>query len=94
MKNSDEKNDPSTALLSNLENMLRQKGYGVICGVDEAGRGPLAGPVVAAAVIIPTGEIIVGLDDSKRLSSARREQIFDEIIQRGYPCAVRITASL
>lgn len=90
MKNSNEKNDSATALLANLENMLRQKGYGVICGVDEAGRGPLAGPVVAAAVIIPTGEMIDGLDDSKRLSPARRDEIFDEIIQRAFPCAVGI----
>ena len=56
-----------------IENGLN---VGVICGVDEAGRGPLAGPVCAAAVILPQGEIIPGLNDSKKLSDKRRRELF------------------
>ena len=53
----------------------------VICGVDEAGRGPLAGPVVAAACILPDGFVIEGLDDSKKLTEKKREKLFDIIIE-------------
>lgn len=53
----------------------------IICGVDEAGRGPLAGPVVAAACILPDNVIIDGLNDSKKLSEKKREKLFSEIIQ-------------
>ena len=53
----------------------------IVCGVDEAGRGPLAGPVVAAACILPYGLIIEGLDDSKKLTEKKREKLFDIIIQ-------------
>lgn len=73
-----------------MEAMLVEKGYKSICGVDEVGRGPLAGPVVAAAVIIPPGMVIPGVDDSKKLSAQRREELFDEIAGRGIPCAVGI----
>ena len=52
---------------------------GLACGVDEAGRGPLAGPVVAAAVILDPQRTIVGLDDSKKLSAKKRERLADEI---------------
>ncbi len=55
------------------------KGYKYVCGVDEAGRGPLAGPVCAAAVILPEGTVIEGLDDSKKLSEKKREALFDII---------------
>lgn len=55
------------------------KGYKAICGVDEAGRGPLAGPVCAAAVILPPNTIIDGVDDSKKLSEKKREALFDVI---------------
>ena len=55
------------------------KGYKSVCGVDEAGRGPLAGPVCAAAVILPEGVIIDGLNDSKKLSEKKRESLFDVI---------------
>lgn len=71
-----------------MEAMLAEKGYCSVCGVDEVGRGPLAGPVVAAAVIIQPGTEIRGLDDSKKLSQQRREELFDEIVRRGLPCAV------
>ncbi|MBQ8145207.1 MAG: ribonuclease HII [Clostridia bacterium] len=53
----------------------------IVCGVDEAGRGPLAGPVVAAACVLPDGVIIEGLNDSKKLSEKKREKLFDEIIE-------------
>ncbi len=56
------------------------KKYKTVCGTDEAGRGPLAGPVVAAAVILPDGLSIDGLDDSKKLTEKRREALFDKII--------------
>ena len=53
-----------------------------VCGVDEAGRGPLAGPVCAAAVILPEGTAIEGLNDSKKLTEKRRELLFDEICEK------------
>ena len=53
------------------------KGYKAVCGVDEAGRGPLAGPVCAAAVILPENTIIEGVNDSKKLSEKKREALFD-----------------
>ena len=56
--------------------------HGVICGIDEAGRGPLAGDVYAAAVILSDGVFIDGLNDSKKLSEKKREQLFDEIIEK------------
>lgn len=62
-----------------IENSFHNEGFNVICGVDEAGRGPLAGPVCAAAVILPQNLIIEGLDDSKKLSEKKREQLFDII---------------
>lgn len=62
-----------------IENELRAAGVEAICGVDEAGRGPLCGPVVAAACILPEGVIPVGLNDSKKLTAKRRDALFDEI---------------
>lgn len=62
------------------ENELREKGYNFICGVDEAGRGPLAGPVCAAAVILPPDTIIEGVNDSKKLSEKKREELFDVVV--------------
>lgn len=63
----------------NIEKDWMSKGYSVICGTDEAGRGPLAGPVCAAAVILPMGLDIPGLDDSKKLTPKKRELLFDII---------------
>jgi len=63
----------------NIEKDWQSKGYSVICGTDEAGRGPLAGPVCAAAVILPLGLEIDGLDDSKKLTPKKRELLFDMI---------------
>ncbi len=65
-----------------FENELKQKGYNTICGVDEAGRGPLAGPVCAAAVILPENIDIKGINDSKKLSEKKRELLFSEITQK------------
>ena len=62
-----------------FEREYAAKGYTAICGIDEAGRGPLAGPVVAAAVILPLDAEILFLNDSKKLSEARREALYDEI---------------
>ena len=64
------------------ENALAGEGFEVVCGVDEAGRGPLAGPVCAAAVILPRGMEIAGLNDSKKLSEKKREALFDEICEK------------
>ncbi len=62
-----------------FENKALERGYRNICGVDEAGRGPLAGPVCAAAVILPEGRVIEGVNDSKKLSEKKREALFDVI---------------
>ena len=60
----------------------------ILCGVDEAGRGPLAGPVCAAAVILPRGTVIEGLNDSKKLSEKKREQLFDVICDTALSYAI------
>lgn len=65
-----------------FESELRNEGRQYICGVDEAGRGPLAGPVYAAAVILPADLIIEGLNDSKKLSEKKREALFDVICEK------------
>lgn len=71
-----------SAPLWEIEDAVRDEGFERVCGVDEAGRGPLAGPVCAAAVILPRGCVIDGLNDSKQLSEKRREALYDEIISR------------
>lgn len=65
-----------------LENEIYAEGFSLICGVDEAGRGPLAGPVYAAAVILPRDAAIEGLNDSKKLTEKKREALFDVITER------------
>lgn len=65
-----------------LENEIYAEGFSLICGVDEAGRGPLAGPVYAAAVILPRDAVIEGLNDSKKLAEKKREALFDVITER------------
>lgn len=65
--------------LWDYEIKARDKGYRFMVGVDEAGRGPLAGPVVAAAVILPLDAVLEGLDDSKKISPAKREELFPKI---------------
>jgi len=73
-----------------LEHEANADGYAVVCGVDEAGRGPLAGPVVAAAVIFPKGYFIKGLRDSKKLSPSKRDFMYDAIVESGASYAVGI----
>jgi ribonuclease HII len=70
------------------ENEKYASGYTSVCGCDEAGRGPLCGPVVAAAVILPRGAVIEGLDDSKKLSEKKREKLFDIIKERAIAYAI------
>ena len=65
-----------------LEDALYDSGIAVICGVDEAGRGPLAGPVCAAACILPRGLEIPGLNDSKKLTEKRRDALYDQICEQ------------
>ena len=64
------------------ERQLRSEGFRCIAGVDEVGRGPLAGPVVAAAVVLPEDFDVLGVDDSKKLSEKKREALYDEITQK------------
>ena len=65
-----------------IENQLREQGYAQICGVDEAGRGPLCGSVVAAACILPPDFVLEGLNDSKKLTPKKREKLFDLICEK------------
>ena len=65
-----------------FERELLASGAKLIGGMDEAGRGPLAGPVVAAAVVMPLDDVIEGVDDSKKLTEKKRERLFDEIIKK------------
>ena len=65
-----------------MESALHREGVQLVCGVDEAGRGPLAGPVCAAAVILPEGSVIPGLDDSKKLTEKKREAMYDVIREK------------
>lgn len=65
-----------------IENNCRKNGYKYIAGVDEAGRGPLAGPVFAAAVILPEDTYIEGINDSKKLSEKKRDELFDVICEK------------
>ncbi|MBR2342824.1 MAG: ribonuclease HII [Clostridia bacterium] len=70
------------------EERLYAEGYTAVCGTDEAGRGPLCGPVVAAAVILPRGCEIEGLNDSKKLSEKKREALFSVITERAVAYAI------
>ena len=74
--------------LYTYEAALRTEGYTTICGIDEAGRGPLAGPVCAGACILPAGLVIEGLNDSKKLSEKRREALYEEITAKALAWAV------
>lgn len=71
-----------------FENNYFSEDVSIICGTDEAGRGPLAGPVYAAAVILPRGLVIEGLNDSKKLSEKKREKLFDIITREAVSWAV------
>lgn len=72
------------------ERECEEAGYTLICGIDEAGRGPLAGPVVAGAVILPKDCEIIGINDSKKLSEKRREALYDEIMEKAVAVGVGI----
>ena len=79
--------------LTNLkehENELHKKGFQNICGIDEAGRGPLAGPVVIAAVIMQEDSMIEGVNDSKKVSEKKREKLYDQIIEEAISYGVAI----
>lgn len=71
-----------------IEQEIIAEGFPVVCGVDEAGRGPLCGPVVAAAVILPEGLYIEGLNDSKKLTEKKREKLFDTICESALAYAI------
>ena len=64
-----------------IENQLHEEGFAVVCGIDEAGRGPLCGPVFAAACILPDGLLLEGLNDSKKLTPKKRDKLFDLICE-------------
>ena len=70
------------------ENIKYAEGYTAVCGCDEAGRGPLCGPVVAAAVILPKDIVIDGLNDSKKLTEKKREKLFDVIKEKALAYAI------
>lgn len=74
--------------LLEYENKCREDGYRFVAGIDEAGRGPLAGPVVAACCILDPDNMILGLDDSKKLSAKKRDALFDEIKEKAIAYSV------
>lgn len=76
--------------LKQIENELQNKGINNICGIDEAGRGPLAGPVVVASVIMPKDSMIEGVNDSKKVSEKKREIIYEQIIEEAISYGVGI----
>ena len=76
--------------LKEIENNLYSKGMNYICGIDEAGRGPLAGPVVVASVIMPKDSMIEGINDSKKISESKREQLYEKIIEEAISYGVGI----
>ena len=76
--------------LKQIENDLHKKGFKNICGIDEAGRGPLAGPVVVAGVIMPQDSMIEGINDSKKVSEKKREILYDLIIKEAISYSVQI----
>ena len=76
--------------LKEIEKDLYSKGFQKICGIDEAGRGPLAGPVVVAGVIMPQDSMIEGINDSKKVSEKKREKLYDQIIEEAISYSVSI----
>ena len=76
--------------LKEIEKDLYEKGFKNICGIDEAGRGPLAGPVVVAGVIMPKDSMIEGVNDSKKVSEKKREKLYDLIIEEAISYSVAI----
>lgn len=76
--------------LKEIEKEYHKKGIQTICGIDEAGRGPLAGPVVVAAVIMPEDSMIEGVNDSKKISEKKREKLYEEITSQAISWSVGI----
>lgn len=76
--------------LKQMEKELNEKGFKSICGIDEAGRGPLAGPVVVAGVIMPKDSMIEGVNDSKKISEKKREKLYDVILKEAISYSVAI----
>ena len=85
-----EKEEQRLINLKQYECELRSKGYKYICGIDEAGRGPLAGPVVVASVIMPENSMIEGVNDSKKVSEKKREKLYDLILSEAISYGVGI----
>lgn len=78
--------------MKKIESSVYQSGVKYLCGIDEAGRGPLAGPVCAAAVILPPDCVIEGVNDSKKLTEKRREALFDEIVREAVAYSVQFVS--
>ena len=76
--------------LKEIENQMHKEGTKYICGIDEAGRGPLAGPVVVAAVIMPKDSMIEGVNDSKKVSEKKREALYDQILNEAIAYGIGI----
>ena len=85
-----EKEQERLEKLKEIEKDLNLKGFNKICGIDEAGRGPLAGPVVVAAVVMPNDSMIEGVNDSKKVSEKKREKLYDEITNNAIAWGVAI----
>ena len=85
-----EKEEERLKKLKEIENGLHKKGFKNICGIDEAGRGPLAGPVVIAGVIMPENSMIEGVNDSKKVSEKKREMLYDKILEEAISYSVSI----
>ena len=75
-----------------FEEAFKNEKIKVICGIDEAGRGPLMGPVVAAACILPEGFVIEGLNDSKKLTEKKREALYDLIVENALSYCVAMAS--
>lgn len=85
-----EKAKQRLAEMRKFEEALYEQGIQYIAGIDEVGRGPLAGPVVAAAVILPKDFNVLGVDDSKKLSEKKREELYEEILRYAVCCSIGI----
>lgn len=76
-----------------FEHEAMDNGFGIVCGIDEAGRGPLCGPVCAAAVIMPVDFEVPGLNDSKKLSEKKREALFDVIVENAIAYSIQMVSA-
>lgn len=85
-----EKEEERLINLKQMEKELYQKGFQTIAGIDEAGRGPLAGPVVVAGVIMPKDSMIEGVNDSKKVSEKKREKLYDLILEEAISYSVAV----